>query len=145
MSTRRGRQPVKRFQPVVHDERLTVGWETPRRRSRDLARLVVVVVHLVVPEVLRLDQQPLEVLLRRLDVQLGGGLLDQRARRHHHDVRVLREVADEHRKVRVLHLVKRAARKRALVGRVGKCATAPSASRRWLANARRIRVLLSEK
>lgn len=66
------------------------------RSSRDLPRQVVLVAKLVVAEVARLPQQPLEVLPRRADVELGRGLLYEWAGGHHHDVRVLREIADEH-------------------------------------------------
>ena len=65
---------------------------------------MVLVAELVVAEVAGLSQQPLEVLPCRADVELGGGLLDEGAGGHHHDVRVLREVADEDGEVGVLHL-----------------------------------------
>lgn len=45
-------------------------------------------------------------------VQLRGGLFHQRARRDYHDVRVAGEVADEHRKVRVLNLPSRCMRQK---------------------------------
>lgn len=60
--------------------------------SCNLPRHVLV----VAAEVAGLSQPPLEVLPRRPDVELGRGLLDEGARGHYHDVRVLGEVADKH-------------------------------------------------